>query len=334
MKYQEVLKKNSMIYPNTMIKGSTIGITAVSAGLGYRIEDLESSLNNLSKYYNFIETKSVRNKGFVSNGAKERAKELDSLFVNKKIDGIFCATGGDFCLEMLDYINFDNIVNNPKWIMGASDPTSILYTLTTKYNIATIYGMNATSYSGELHECHLKNLEILQGNIVKQDSYLKYDTTEGFGDYQLNGDVYWESNQDIDVSGRLIGGCFDVLLNMIGTKYDNTLNFIEKYKDDGIIWYFDNFAKNSVDFYLGLLQMKMVGWFKYTKCIMIGRVKYPSNPIEEFDYKDALKRLNLNIPIINNCDIGHVFPKMTIINGSIGHVKCSDGCGSIEMELR
>ena len=40
--------KHSMNYPQMMSKGSTIGMTAVSAGLGYRIEDLESSKNNLS----------------------------------------------------------------------------------------------------------------------------------------------------------------------------------------------------------------------------------------------------------------------------------------------
>lgn len=326
--------KHSMNYPQMMSKGSTIGITAVSAGLGFRIEDLESSLNNLKDYYKIVETDNVRNEGYISSEPDVRAKELDSLFTNKDIDGIFCASGGDFCLEMLDYINFDNIKNNPKWIMGASDPTSILYIITTKLNIATLYGLNAASFSGKLHECHKKNLEILQGNIVKQNSYKKYDTNSGFGDYSLDGDVYWESDTDVDVSGRLIGGCLDVLLNVIGTKYDYTKEFIDRYKEDGIIWYFDNFAKNSVDFYLGLLQMKMAGWFENTKCIMIGRVKYPSCPFEDFDYNEAIKRLNLDIPIIFNCDIGHVFPKMTIINGSIGHVKCSNGCGSIEMELK
>ena len=325
---------HSMNYPQMMSKGSTIGITAVSSGVGYKIPDLESSKENLSKYFNFVETDNVRSNNYISSDPDVRAKELDSLFTDKNIDGIFCATGGDFCLEMLDYINLDNIKNNPKWIMGASDPTSILYTITTKLDIATLYGLNAASFSGELHECHKNNIEILQGNIVKQNSFKKYDTNTGFGDYNLDGDVYWESNGDVDTSGRLIGGCFDVLLNIIGTKYDYTLDFIDRYKSDGIIWYFDVFSKSSVDFYLGLLQMKMAGWFKNTKCIMIGRVKYPSMPFDDFDYNDAINRLNIDIPIIFNCDIGHVFPKMTIINGSIGHIKCSNGIGSIEMELK
>ena len=67
---------------------------------------------------------------------------------------------------------------------------------------------------------------------------------------------------------------------------------------------------------------------------MVGRVKYPSSFTEEFDYITALERLNLGIPYIFNSDIGHVFPKMTIINGSTATVKCSNGKGSIEMELK
>lgn len=324
-----------MIYPNLLKKGSTIGICAVSAGMGGRLEQLDSSLNNLKKYFNFIETGSVRNKGIVSNTSTIRAKELDILYLDKNINGIFCATGGDFCLEMLDEINFDNIKNNPKWIIGASDPTSILYSITTGLDIATMYGMNAGSFDGTLTDCHKNNIEIIQGNLVKQNSYLKYDTNEGFGDYTLNGDVYWESNRDIDCTGRLIGGCFDVLLNLLGTKYDNTLKFIEKYKDDGIIWYFDNFSKSTTDFYLGLLQMKMAGWFKYTKCIMVGRVKFPCSFIDDFSYMDAIKRVfGDSVDIINNCCIGHVFPKMMIVNGSIVHITCSNGKGSIEMEMK
>ena len=323
-----------MKYPMEMTKGSTVGITAVSSGLGNRIEEYEGSLDNINEYYNIVETNNVRNEGFASSSAEVRGEQLNSLFIDRNIDGIFCAAGGGFCLETLDYIDYDAIKNNPKWILGASDPTSILYSITTKLDIATMYGFNAVSFSGNMHECHKNCLEILQGNLVKQNSYKKYDVSKGHAEYILDGDVYWESSEDIDCTGRIIGGCFDVLLCLLGTKYDYTKQFLDKYEKDGIIWYFDVFAKSADDFYLGLLQMKMAGWFRNVKCIVVGRVKYPSSFTEEFDYITALERLNLGIPYIFNSDIGHVFPKMTIINGSIATVKCSNGKGSIEMELK
>lgn len=39
-------------------------------------------------------------------------KELNDLFINKNISWIVCATGGDFLLEILPYINYDRIKNN------------------------------------------------------------------------------------------------------------------------------------------------------------------------------------------------------------------------------
>lgn len=68
------------------------------------------------------------------------------MVTDDNVDMIMCAAGGDFALEMLPYVNSENILNNPKWIMGASDPTSLLYYVTTKLDIATLYGHNAGGY--------------------------------------------------------------------------------------------------------------------------------------------------------------------------------------------
>ena len=39
------------------------------------------------------------------------------------------------------------------------------------------------------------------------------------------------------------------------------------------------------------------------------------------------------LPIIFNADIGHIPPKMTIINGSIAHITCKNGKGAIIQHL-
>ena len=46
----------------------------------------------------------------------------------------------------------------------------------------------------------------------------------------------------------------------------------------------------------------------------------------------ALKKV-LDVPVIFNADIGHVAPKMTIINGSIATISSSNGKGTITQEL-
>lgn len=327
-----------MKYPKFLNSDSTIGITAPSAGVGKYSNDFDKSINNIKKYYkNIIETPNVRCEGEVSSKPNIRAKELQELFENEKVDMIMCATGGDFLTDMLPYINYEVIEKHPKWIMGASDPTNLLFTITINLDIATIYGHNAASFDSEsLYESQKIALNYLCGNISKQNSYPKYENDKDHrinGNYNLDKEVYWLSDNRIDITGRLIGGCIDCLRYLPGTKYDKTTMFIEKYKEDGIIWYFDIFNMSAEDFYLTLFQLKEAGWFKYTKGIIIGRVFIPSS-FTSMTYKRAVQEMLKDIPIILDADIGHVCPKMTLINGCLAHITCENGKGYIEQELK
>ena len=51
-------------------------------------------------------------------------------------------------------------------------------------------------------------------------------------------------------------------------------------------------------------------------------------------YEKALKKIFKDIPIIMEADIGHVAPKMTLINGSIVEIKSNNGKGSIQTYLK
>ena len=46
-------------------------------------------------------------------------------------------------------------------------------------------------------------------------------------------------NQDLKFSGRLLGGCLDILTLFPGTKFDKVSEFIDKYQNDGIIKHFN-----------------------------------------------------------------------------------------------
>ena len=69
-----------MLYPKGLTNGSTIGITAMSAGVGKKIDEFNLSIENIKKAgFKIIETESVRVDNFVSNTGEIRAKELDNL---------------------------------------------------------------------------------------------------------------------------------------------------------------------------------------------------------------------------------------------------------------
>lgn len=336
-----------MIYPKFLRKSGSIGVTAVSDGITgsaklYRLDNAISKFQDLG--YSIIETSNVRSSCLGRSSASDRqASFLMDLYLDDRVDVIMCASGGEFLLEMLPFVDFDIIRKNPKWLQGYSDPTGLLFTITTNLDIATIYGSNFCVFGMKnWHKSCLDNLEILKGNIISQESFDLYesgylDYVVGDEEYNLDKEVNWEilTNQDsVCCSGRMIGGCIDILNDLFGTRFDNTKNFINKYKSDGIIWYFDNCDFSSEQLIRTLWKFRDNGWFDGAKCIIFGR------SAREESYCGISNKLaldhslsSLNIPIIMNVDIGHVAPRMTIINGAMARIWCENGKGRIDFSL-
>lgn len=336
-----------MIYPQFLKQNDTIGITAPSDGVtgeidAYRLNNAIKKLQKLG--YKVKETKDVRTseKG-KSAPSNAQAKELESLFEDEETKCIICAEGGDFLLEILSEVDFDVIKNNPKWLQGYSDPTGLLYTITTNLDIATIYANNVKAFGMEKwHKSLEDNIKILEGNIIKQESFEKYESSRvekliGNEGYNLEAEVKWENlnNEEINVTGRIIGGCLDILSEIFGTRFDKTKDFIEKYKEDGILWYLENCEMTSESVIRTLWKFKDNGWFKYTKGIIFGRSAIERS-YYDISFKEAVTRVlgELNIPILFGADIGHVSPRMTIINGAICNVVSRDGKGEITFCLK
>ena len=295
-----------MKYPSFLKEKDLVGITAISCGMGNDIDETKRSFNHLKEHFKLIITPNVYGKQIVSSDVKTRVKEFNEL-LDEDIKLLYIFRGGDFTYETLDDLDYKKIVKKAIWISGASDPTSLLYQLTTKYDLATIYGFNGKGYDDiVLQPYQLQNFEILKGNLLQQESFMDRDTISINGNFKSRG--------------MIIGGCLDVLRFLIGTKYDNTLNFIEKYRQEKIIWYFDIFAMDSVEVYLTLLQMQKIGWFKYSDTFLFGSILFPK--IEcELPYEEVYKKVFGMQNIIYDANIGHVKPVMTIINGSIATVE-------------
>ena len=320
-----------MIYPKYLDKGSNIGVTACSAGVLKKIEKYEKSINNVKKQgFNIVETPNVRTLGLVSGDKITRARELESLFKDSSIDMVAVASGGDFLYDMLTEVDFDLLKDNVKWLAGSSDPTSLLYILTTKYDVATIYSpCNMAGFNDdELHQSYLNYFEILKGNLIRQEKS-SFKESEPFSD-EMNEKNEWSNlNGDVDEEGILIGGCIEILKDLIGTKFDKTMDFIEKYKEDGFIWYFDVFSMTSEGLYNTLLQFKNAGWFRYVKAVVIGKVCFP-NTYTDMSYEDAIKNALEDVKCIFNFDIGHVKPSFTMINGMKARIVSNSEEGYLE----
>lgn len=339
-----------MIYPAFPQKGDIIGICAPSAGVGVKLDSFNLSIETLRECgFEIIETASVRNEDYPSAPAEIRGSEFNQMFADDNIDMVLCASGGDYCIEMLPYIDQELVKANPKWFCGYSDPTSIEMLLTTKLDIATIYGSNAGSWDWRpLHEFQETSLSVLKGDIPVQHSY-EYYSSKGFDDetmtYEMDAPVEWTllvpyegelvESVALDVSGRLIGGCIDVLDWIIGTPYEDLEGFCERYADDGLIWYFDNFELSPLLLQYAIRKMQLKGLFDNAKAVIIGRTLIPRDA-SDGDYISQLERVfvDMNVPLIWNADIGHTKPSLTIINGALGHLSYNRGAATLSMELK
>lgn len=337
-----------MNYPTFIKKGDTIAVTAPSMGFykDEQIQEYDNAIQNIKKMgFEFLETDNVRqdNNG-KSSSAQERAKQFMEVWENEKVSSIICAKGGDFCCEMLDYLDFDRLRNaKPKWLQGFSDITNLGFVFTTNLDIATIYGENIRDYGmRELFPNLTNSIKLMEGNEIIQKSFEKYEPKDEergiFESYNLTKKVVWKNlngEKRLHFSGRCIGGCFDVMINLIGTKYDKISNYIHKYKDNGIVWFFDVFEMSTPQVLCHLWQMKNAGYFEHCKGIIFGR-PFLVREDYEMSFETAIGDVigNLNIPIILDADIGHIPPQMPIVNGSIIEVSCENGKGEVKTFFR
>ncbi|MGM9913598.1 S66 family peptidase [Floccifex sp.] len=307
-----------MIIPEFLHESDCIGITASSCGILDKKEKYIDSINNIKKQgFTIKETENVYTNGMVSGSSLQRAKQFMDLIEDNQVKAIAIASGGDFLFDMLPFLDYEKIKNNPKWIIGSSDPTSLLFTITTNLNIQTIYSpCNMSGFNGQMHPSLYSFFDILKGKKVKQ---IQYDYCEkvSFSDSFDLRNEWTIINGPVDCTGTLIGGCIECLKDVIGTRFDHTKEFISQF--DHMIWYFDVFNMSAESLYLTLTQFKNAGWFTNCNAILIGKVAFESSFVG-LSYQQAIAQAIQDIPVIYRFDIGHVKPSFTMINGAKAHV--------------
>ncbi len=352
-----------MRYPEKLETGDMIGVTAPSAGIVKEVKQkrLDNAKSNLEKLgYKYKETENVRTDfNGISSRGEERAEQFMRLWKDNNVKAIIAADGGDFLIEMLEYLDFEKLKKlPPKWFQGFSDITTLSFLLTTICDIATIYGPNIKGYGmRNLYRNFKDSLKLMNRQEIIQDSFEKYEENwlekiienqkngvleekeeDPYEEYKLVNEVKWKNLNDekqIKFTGRSIGGCFDSIENFIGTKYDNVKEYIEKYKSDGIIWFLEIFDMSTTRLYLKLLQMKNAGYFENCNGIIFGRSLMLRKEYD-MDFKETIKKAinNLNIPVIYDVDIGHLAPQLNIVNGAILDITSENGRGNIKTYFR
>lgn len=341
-----------MKYPKYLSENGTIGFVAPS--FGCNTEPYRSSFVNAQKKFkelghaldlgpNCYEGRGIG----ISNTPQACGKELTDYYCSGKNDVLISCGGGELMCEILEYMDFDKIrAAEPKWYMGYSDNTNMTFLLTTLCDTASIYGPCAGAFGMEpWHESIQDAYELLRG---KKDTVRGYKLWEKeslkseeqpLAPYHVTEErkiriFQTEDSAQVRLDGRLIGGCMDCLVNLLGTKYDKVTEFAEQYKEDGLIWFLESCDLNVMAIRRAVWQMKNAGWFAYVKGFLIGRPAVYGQELMGLDQYHAVCDLleELHVPIIMDVDIGHLAPMMPLVCGSYAAVQVSGNDISVEMK--
>lgn len=332
-----------MRYAPFIKPGDTLGYIAPSFGCS--IDPYKSCFDNALKnwqeagYKSLLGPNAYAGEGCgISNTPEKCAEEFMSFYLSQEPAALLSVGGGELMCEILPFIDWDKIKDaGPKWFMGYSDNTNITYPLTTICDVASIYGPCAQSFGMEPMHDFLKDAKaLLEGTKLSFEGYGMYEVeslkskddplvplnaTAPRNIKVFDGEKF-SSDKEVHFSGRLLGGCLDSLINLLGTRFDKTRDFIERYKEDGILWFIESCELNPYEIRRAIWQMDNAGWLENCKGFLIGRPGGECD-FEELDHIRAyLEPLSkLNVPAILDIDIGHVAPQLPVISGAIGDVR-------------
>jgi muramoyltetrapeptide carboxypeptidase LdcA involved in peptidoglycan recycling len=287
----------------------------------------------------------------ISNTPQKCGAELTDYYVSDRNDCLISCGGGELMCETISCVDFEAVKKaEPKWYMGFSDNTNMTYLLATLCDTASIYGPCAAAFGMEPWHQSLKDaMGLLTGKIntvhgydgwekdslkTEENPLAPYNTTE---ERIIKSYIGHRENHGLtQFSGRLTGGCMDCLVNLLGTRFDKTTEFLEKYKEDGIIWFLEACDLNVFAIRRAMWQMEEAGWFKYVKGFLIGRPLCFGQEMMGLDAYNAILDIagRKNVPVIMDLDIGHLPPMMPLIVGSFATVRVSGNDISISMECR
>lgn len=306
-----------MIKPKAVKKGDTIGLVAPSSPY-FKPGALEESIKILEEQgFNLVVGESCRARyGHLSGSDELRARDVNNMFADNRIDAVFCLKGGYGTPRILDRLDYKMIRNNPKLFIGYSDITAIHIALNQLCELVTIHGPMAVS-------------DMIDGfQDFSKESYLRaISSVEALGELSNPLGETIKCMVSGKTSGKIVGGNLSLICATLGTPYEidtkDKILFIEDI--DEYTYRVDRM----------LTQLRLAGKFEDCVGIVLGDFNNCIPQYEEFGlsltqvFEDIITPANK--PTIFNFKAGHCLPSITIPLGVMAQLD-ADACKFEVME--
>ena len=320
------------MYPRQLKKGDEIRVIAPSRSLTILSDEtIEIALERLRQLgFNVTFGKNVRKSQEHYNCAtiEDRVEDIHSAFLDKNVKGILTVVGGYNSNQLLRYIDYDIIKENPKVLCGLSDITALQNAIYAKTGLVTFSGAHFSNFGMkkgfEYSEEYFRKMLVSEEMRVSIESSTEYSDDEWFKDQENRRFVKNEGMTALNegvARGTIIGGNLCTLNLLQGTEYmpnpENKILFLE---DNNSLN--RNFLLEFDRNFESLIQQRN---FNNVNGIVFGRAEDCCGmSIEKWEMMLMRFRKSLgNIPIILNANIGHTTPIFTFPIGGQCEIQAS-----------
>ncbi|WP_059105642.1 S66 peptidase family protein [Shouchella shacheensis] len=248
-----------------------------------------------------------REYGYLHGTDEERVSELEMMFADPEIAGVFCACGGYGTPRIVDQIDYDLIRENPKIFWGYSDITCLHTAIYQQANVITFHGPMLSSDLEEsrkspLYAEYLK--QVMRPTRLVIDEAVQPLRTLAAG----------------QAKGPLVGGNLSLLVSTLGTPYEldtkEKILFIEEVEEEPY----------RIDRMLN--QLRLAGKFSdacavllcdFQNCLPANR--RPSISLQTIFHDHVVSN---GKPILSGFMIGHCKPSLSVPHGAQAEVNTLD----------
>lgn len=322
------------IFPKKLKKGDLVRVIAPASSLAIISEEnrrvAEERFTQLGLRLSFGEHAEEKD-GFESSSIASRIEDLHSAFSDSEVKAVIAVIGGFNSNQLLRYIDWNIIKNNPKIFCGYSDITALNNALYTKTGLISYSGPAYASF-GEKKGFDY-TLEYFEKCLFSEDAYEIMPSEEWSDDgwYKdqenrkfIKNDGPWIMNEG-SAQGTLLGANLCTFNLLQGTEYfpdlGNSILFIE-----------DDEETCVVTFDRDLQSLIHQPGFSGVKGLVIGRFQQESAVSKDMLMKIIKTKKELDIiPVIANVDFGHTQSMITFPIG--GEVSFSANGRKVKIEI-
>ncbi|MFH1643193.1 MAG: S66 peptidase family protein [Patescibacteria group bacterium] len=322
------------MYPAKLKNGDEVRIIAPSCSMATIPQEAQrianqcfSDLGLKLSFGKHIEEKD----DFDSSSIESRVQDIHEAFSDENVKAIIPVVGGFNSNQLLRYLDWDLIKNNPKIFCGYSDITALNNAIFTKTGLVSYCGPNYSTFGQEFYldytleyfkKCLFSKapFEIISSKKWSDDDWQKDQKERNL----ISNDGFSIINKG-RASGTIIGTNLCTLNLLQGTEYfpslANSILFIED-DEESLSHHFDR----------DLQSLLHLPDFKNVKGVVIGRFQKASKiTVENISKIIKTKKELEKLPVIANVDFGHTEPKSTFpIGGEVSLVATN---GKIVLEI-